>query len=108
MEATESNLNIVEEEDINLGTNTKQKGISLKNLGNNKNIDPGYHQVVQFSSTTWKNWYVAVQHHFRNSQNNENTQAIYVQNLLFFQRIKFWWKIRLFLSAVSSQHTIVL
>ena len=52
MEATENNLNIVEEEDINLGTNTKQNGISLKDLGNNANIDPGYHQVVQFSSTT--------------------------------------------------------
>ena len=51
MEAKESNLNIVEE-DINLGTNTKQKGISLKDFGNNENIDPGYHQVVQFSSTT--------------------------------------------------------
>ena len=54
MEAMESNINIVEEEDINLGTNTKQKGISLKDLGNNKKIDPGYHQVVQFSSATWK------------------------------------------------------
>ena len=55
MEAKESNPNIVEE-DINLGTNTKQKGISLKDFGNNENIDPGYHQVVQFSSTTWKTW----------------------------------------------------
>ena len=52
LEATESNLNIVEEEDINLGKNTKQKGISLKDLGNNEKIDPGYHQVIQFSSTT--------------------------------------------------------
>ena len=52
MEATESKQNIVEGEDINLGTNTKQKGISLKDFGNNQNIDPGYHQVVQFSSTT--------------------------------------------------------
>ena len=51
MEATENNLNNLEEE-INLGTNTKQKGISLKDLGNNEKIDPGYHQVVQFSSTT--------------------------------------------------------
>ena len=51
IEATKSNLNIVKE-DINLGTNTKQKGISLKDLGKNENIDPGYHQVVQFSSTT--------------------------------------------------------
>ena len=50
-----SNLNIVKE-DINLGTNTKQKGISLKDLGKNENIDPGYHQVVQFSSTTWNTW----------------------------------------------------
>ena len=31
---------------------TKQKGISLKEIGNHGNIDPGYHQVVQFSSTT--------------------------------------------------------
>ena len=51
MEATENNLNIDEEEDINLRTDTKQKGISLKDLGNNKKIDPGYHQVVQFSNT---------------------------------------------------------
>ena len=56
MEATQSNLNIIEEEDINLGKNTKQKGISLKDLGNNEKIDPGYHQVIQFSSTTWKTW----------------------------------------------------
>ena len=89
MEATESNQNIVEGEDINLGTNTKQKGISLKDFGNNQNIDPGYHQVVQFSSTTWKTWYLAVQNYCRNSQNNENIQATYAQNLLFFQRIKF-------------------
>ena len=52
MEATESHLNNLEEEEINLGTNTKQKGISLKDLGSNEKIDPGYHQVVQFSSTT--------------------------------------------------------
>ena len=31
---------------------TKQKGISLKEIRNHGNIDPGYHQVVQFSSTT--------------------------------------------------------
>ena len=51
-ESCDSEPAIVYGEKIKTEYETKQKGISLKEIGNHSNIDPGYHQVVQFSSTT--------------------------------------------------------